>query len=508
MFDYPNRNKPKITQSKKSITNSNQQPIRSRTSFKRLIILSDGTWNSAYQTDGIHQLTNITRLTRSILSEDSSSNSSYIPQVVFYQTGLGTSGDLGLDFKSGLTGYGIMDKIKESYGFLVHNWEPGDEILLFGFSRGAFIVRMIGALIGDIGILDLNQMDRFYDLFQAYQDLGTHDLQKRSVANQFLSLYRPGGSKSTRLMPKGTLKCIGVWDTVGALGIPFFEKRSTEPHCLGFVDTQLGKDVQYAFHALGPSSLPIHETREDFLPTKWHQPIEQRQAGQILKQVWFPGSHSDVGGGYAEHELADLALIWMVANLIEYNLLAINTEFIFSIPAAKFGWGQMEPHNPRGEFPASLSVSTVRKLPKRSKEVILTQEKFHSSILSRDDLHEDLKKTLERSPDLITNLLPLEIEMKSRWNEGCGKKKRSESCEIREEVLDLSTDHHSNSNQRDSMIEEVEEFLPEPDQSEVKESDSKLITATTTTTTTTTNLTTSHSKFGFLRFGKLRLWRT
>ncbi|EGG06034.1 uncharacterized protein MELLADRAFT_107125 [Melampsora larici-populina 98AG31] len=416
--------------------------------------------------------------TRSILAEDFSS-SPYIPQVVFYQTGLGTSGDFSLDLKSGVTGYGMIDKIKESYAFIVYNWLPGDEIL------------MIGALIDDVGILDSTEMDSFYDIFQAYVALGNNDSHKQLEANQFLSLYRTGGSKATRPMPKGTLKCIGVWDTVGALGIPLFTNRSSDPHCLGFVDTQLGKHVQYAFHALA-----IHETREDFLPTKWQQPPEQRQAGQILKQVWFPGSHSDVGGGYAEHDLADLALIWMVANLIEYGLLAIDTEFIFAIPAPKFGWGQMEPHNPREDFPASLSYSTIRKLPKRSKEVILTQERFHSSIISRNDLDEDLKKTLERSPDLITNLLPLEIEMKARWTRECGKQ-RSQFCEIREEVLDLSSNHHHHhSNQRHSILEEVEDS----GQLGSKELDGKVINTTTTTVT-------SNSKFGFLRFAKLKLWR-
>ncbi|EGG13069.1 uncharacterized protein MELLADRAFT_101223 [Melampsora larici-populina 98AG31] len=246
------------------------------------------------------------------------------------------------DSISALTGHGMIHKIQELYASIVHNWLPGDQILLFGFSRGAFIARMIGALIGDVGILHPTEMDGFCDLFKAYQVLGVNgaDDGAKQQANKILSLYRKGGSKATRVIPEGTLKCIGVWDTVCALGMPRYGEGDSHPSYLGFSDDMLGNHIQFCFHALA-----IDEHRGDFLPTKWGQNPEQRRAGQVLKQVWFPGSHSDVGGGYAEHELSDIALMWMVANVIENKLLAIDTQFVLSIPAPLYGWGKMASHN-------------------------------------------------------------------------------------------------------------------------------------------------------------------
>ncbi|KAG0145540.1 hypothetical protein CROQUDRAFT_658458 [Cronartium quercuum f. sp. fusiforme G11] len=400
----------------------------SRTGFKRLVVLCDGTWKESYDKNGIDESTNVTRLTRAIDAEDKSV-SPHIPQIIFYQSGLGSSGADKL--LAGATGFGIVEKIKDAYEFLVQNWLPGDEIFLFGFSRGAYTARMVGTLIGDVGILEPAAMDEFNDFFEAYQNLGKEDPEEKVKAEEYLSVYRPGGSKATRPMPKGTLKCIGVWDTVGALGIPGFTNPVSNHKLLGFVDTKLGKRVEYAFHALA-----IDETRKDFLPTKWHQPEEQRKDGQVMKQVWFSGAHSDIGGGYIDHELSDITLVWMVASILEHKLLSVNVDYVLSIPSPKLPWGELKPHDPRSKGWMALSAATVRPLPEKFNES--TQELYHPSVYARKDLDHNkiFRHALSEESSLVTKLLPLEIELKSQWS--IDGKKSSQAVTVNESVQEVT----------------------------------------------------------------------
>ncbi|KAI9601453.1 hypothetical protein H4Q26_001272 [Puccinia striiformis f. sp. tritici PST-130] len=346
---------------------------------KRLIICCDGTWSNGLST-APSSATNVLKLARCICPQDSRTFPP-IPQVVFYQSGLGTTEGPALDLAQGATGAGILAKIREAYAFIAQNYIPGDEVFLFGFSRGAFTARTIASLIADL-----------------------------ESTEKFLDNYRQGGPKHMCRMAEGTLKCVGVWDTVGALGLPgFFDNNF---NLLGFKDTKLSHHIMYAFHAMA-----VHETRKDFTATKWVKPPTPsglKEYPQVLKQVWFAGSHSDVGGGLADHDLSDISLIWMVANLIEHNLLAVDEDYINELLSPQAAWGGQAPYDPR-QGVMSTTLKTERQLPTVWDEE--TMESIHESVFRQEKLTPELAKVLEDNPPkLIEKLLPFEEKMRVRWD--------------------------------------------------------------------------------------------
>lgn len=373
---------------------------------KRIIVCCDGTWN-----DGIksapNKVTNVLKLSRCIFPEDRRTFPP-TPQVVFYQAGLGTTDDLLLNFAQGATGVGILAKIREAYAFIAQNYIPGDEIFLFGFSRGAFTARTIASLILDIGILSTAGMEDFYQVLAAYQ-VRSEGTENADIAEKFLDKYRQDGSrKHVSRMAEGALKCVGVWDTVGALGMPGFFARNF--NLLGFRDTKLGRNIKYAFHAIA-----LHETRQDFTATKWVRTASKAlRPYQILKQVWFSGSHSDVGGGYENHDLSDISLIWMVANLIKYNLLSINEEYLETLPFPQAGWGEQAPHDPRKGV-MSKTIKTVRKFPTEWDPT--SMETIHPSVAFQKQLEPELASIFKADGcKLVEKLLPFEVKMRDKWD--------------------------------------------------------------------------------------------
>ncbi|KAI8459595.1 hypothetical protein BY996DRAFT_4575750 [Phakopsora pachyrhizi] len=383
---------------------------------KRLIVCCDGTWNNGLSTSPFSS-TNVLKLARSIFPEDRQTFPP-IPQLVFYQTGLGILFFSFLRLAQGATGAGVLTKIREAYAFIAQNYIPGDEVFLFGFSRGAFTARTIATLIADIGILTNAGMADFYQVLAAYQVRGKGN-EKSEKAERFLDNYRRGGPKRMREMPEGTLKCVGVWDTVGAFGIlltftlilhetaHFFEKTHS---ILGFRDTKLSHQIKFAFHAIA-----IHETRVDFMPTKWrkHPPTPGSKECQVFKQVWFSGSHSDVGGGNEKHDLSSVSLFWMVANLIEHKLLSIDEDYLLSLPAPKDDWGRQIPTDPRQGL-MSLSEETIRSVP--TVYNCFTREKIHRSVEFQPSLDPEIAKIFESKEScMIEELLPFEIKMRQKW---------------------------------------------------------------------------------------------
>ncbi|KAH9473234.1 hypothetical protein Pst134EA_000307 [Puccinia striiformis f. sp. tritici] len=368
---------------------------------KRLIICCDGTWSNGLST-APSSATNVLKLARCICPQDSRTFPP-IPQVVFYQSGLGTTEGPALDLAQGATGAGILAKIREAYAFIAQNYIPGDEVFLFGFSRGAFTARTIASLIADLGILNSAGMADFHQVLTAYK-------ARSESTEKFLDNYRQGGPKHMCRMAEGTLKCVGVWDTVGALGLPgFFDNNF---NLLGFKDTKLSHHIMYAFHAMA-----VHETRKDFTATKWVKPPTPsglKEYPQVLKQVWFAGSHSDVGGGLADHDLSDISLIWMVANLIEHNLLAVDEDYINELLSPQAAWGGQAPYDPR-QGVMSTTLKTERQLPTVWDEE--TMESIHESVFRQEKLTPELAKVLEDNPPkLIEKLLPFEEKMRVRWD--------------------------------------------------------------------------------------------
>jgi uncharacterized protein (DUF2235 family) len=215
--------------------------------------------------------------------------------VVFYDQGVGTGNVLDR-WSGGALGEGLDDNIFDAYRFLIANYEIGDEIYLFGFSRGAFTARSIAGMIRKCGIVKRTSINQYAPAMHLYRDSNTPP--DAPAAKSFKAAHScfPDGDIPIRF--------IGVWDTVGALGIPMRGLRWMTRRKHVFHDTELSKTVQVARHALA-----IDEHRAPFEPTLW---MEKPKPGQTLEQVWFPGVHSDVGGGYDETDLSDVALDWML----------------------------------------------------------------------------------------------------------------------------------------------------------------------------------------------------
>jgi uncharacterized protein (DUF2235 family) len=276
--------------------------------MKRLVMCCDGTWNRADQVfkDGKPCVTNVLKTAVRVAKRDGD-----ILQIVYYDQGVGT-GNLVDRVVGGATGKGLEDNIYDAYRFLVANYEPGDEIYLFGFSRGAFTARSIGGMIRKCGILRREHADRYASALALYH-----------------SDAKPGDETATRfradyaLCDEVPIQCIGVWDTVGALGIPLRGVRALQRDKFEFYDTELSSSVKYAYHALA-----IDERRAPFRPTLWDC---KPKPGQTLEQVWFCGVHSDIGGGYEHAGLSDIALEWMLRKA-EGTGLALDAAVLKALP--------------------------------------------------------------------------------------------------------------------------------------------------------------------------------
>jgi uncharacterized protein (DUF2235 family) len=257
---------------------------------KRLVLCCDGTWNTPdQQQDGRPCPTNVTKVALGLARQDDAG----VEQRLCYQPGVGTRP--GERLGGGALGIGLSRNVQEVYRFIVENYEPGDELFFFGFSRGAYTARSTVGLVRNCGVLRREHAGRLKAAYALYRSRGMHPRDTES------QLFRRSYSHEPRV------RFVGVWDTVGSLGIPSvglglarLVNRPWEFH-----DTTLSTMVDAAFQALA-----IDERRRPFEPTLWQRQAEARD--QRVEQVWFSGDHSDVGGGHKEAELADIALLWMV----------------------------------------------------------------------------------------------------------------------------------------------------------------------------------------------------
>ncbi|KAF8350102.1 hypothetical protein F5887DRAFT_943819 [Amanita rubescens] len=378
------------------------------TMMKRIIVLCDGTWQ-----DGLAQkctqYTNIMRLARSIHYKDNR-HELPVPQIVYYLSGVGSGNSTYSYLVDGVTGISIVEKIEAGYGFIAQNYHPGDEIFLFGFSRGAYTARIIATLIGQLGILDRKDMDNFADIFKTYQKMGDAK-DETELANLRATLSRwtdPNSTGKRRANLDGddfTIKCVCVFDTVNSVGLPEEISLTRAVHPLfGLHDKKLGKHVERAYQALA-----LDEKRVDFSCLKFVQSDAGRQKGQVLKQCWFSGSHSDIGGGFAAHDLADLTLMWIAGQI--GDILSLDMQYLAQYLEPVAPWGKQTPHDPSTGF---FTVATVSSRPLPSLDDT-TQETVHPSVLEQDKLPFTLKDYLSEHPELVHRLTPLEEEWKRGW---------------------------------------------------------------------------------------------
>ena len=274
--------------------------------MKRLVVLADGTWNTAHDEDEGHPTTtNVFKMSQAVHGKSKGDDG--IEQKALYHDGVGAEPNffekaaeraakilhihtLNRNLLQGATGDGLDKNIIDCYRWLVQNYEDGDQIFLFGFSRGAYTVRSLAGLIRNSGLLHHDDMALVEQAFQLYRARGddTHPNSAQATAFREANSFEP------------RIRFIGVWDTVGALGIPIGLFGHLNHGLYEFHDVRLSGIVDVAYHALA-----IDEHRKPFAPSLWEQQADSAQAGQVLVQRWFSGAHSNVGGGYAECGLSD-----------------------------------------------------------------------------------------------------------------------------------------------------------------------------------------------------------
>ncbi len=261
--------------------------------MKRLVICLDGTWNN------VSTNTNVWRLWALCADKDQNG----VEQRKYYDVGV--SGIRGGGF-----GKGLSDNVLEGYQWLVENFEQGDEIYIFGFSRGAYTARTLAGFIAKYGVLNAGSPLGIGQLFERYKNNDAPTLYK-------LDGIAAGGEDSLSLEDKwirrfcihSHVKMVGVWDTVGALGIPVGKIEGVSTETLNWMHTGLRTPIENAFHAVA-----IDEHRKKFAPTLWtiKRTTKHQRSIENVEQRWFPGAHANVGGGYHNDPLSQRPLRWMM----------------------------------------------------------------------------------------------------------------------------------------------------------------------------------------------------
>jgi uncharacterized protein (DUF2235 family) len=261
---------------------------------KRIVVLFDGTWNDA---DTGTNIARLNALVRRIPGE----------QVVTYRRGVGGFGER---LRGGVLGLGVDREIQAGYDAVVAGYRPGDRIHLLGYSRGAFTARSLAGMIARCGIRERGAGPSTADLFAHYRRRLSPGLRELKDGEEPRTDVEKGMVEHCAVAP---LRFVGVFDTVGSLGVPG-AVGSLFAHRYAFHDTTLSGLVEYARHAIA-----IDETRASFTPTLWtNVPIPVPGIDTSVEQRWFVGSHANVGGGNldsGDNRLADVTLDWMVREL-------------------------------------------------------------------------------------------------------------------------------------------------------------------------------------------------
>lgn len=252
---------------------------------KRIIYCCDGTWEKATNDTNVYKI-------YQALPKDAA-------QATFYDDGVGADGNPIEMLIGGALGTGLWAKIKQGYKTIALNYQPGDQLFLLGFSRGAYTARSLAGMIAICGLpaqnVTADNIENLTDTaFSAYRDKDNRQNLLNSLASYALF--------------NAQLTMVGVWDTVGSLGIPALF-GGVDPAFYGFLDTNLHPDVKNAYHAVA-----VDEKRAEFPATLWTGPF---QPDQTVEQAYFSGVHGDVGGGESAPTgvllPSDIPLSWMIS---------------------------------------------------------------------------------------------------------------------------------------------------------------------------------------------------
>jgi uncharacterized protein (DUF2235 family) len=313
--------------------------------LKRFVVCFDGTWQQLRQP----KPTNIAIIARSVAHTNTLADGTQIPQIVLYSQGVGSNVDaLGKDgFADGITeglnrllggvfGEGLEDAIVDTYLRLAFNYEEGDEIYVFGFSRGAFCARSFAGLVACAGIVSRMHAEKAWDAFRLYRahpgpkaskfELEDYERARRDFRASYGKGKRAADGTRIKTDEPPKITYLGIFDTVGQRGIPsalgglahFFNKR------FGFHNMMIGESVLAARHAVA-----VDENRLGFPPTLWEGVDEANkrphcEGKQRYAQRWFIGTHGDIGGGEGS-PLSAAPLKWIAEGAAECGLRFYGT---------------------------------------------------------------------------------------------------------------------------------------------------------------------------------------
>lgn len=300
---------------------------------KNIVICSDGTGNSAIKDRG----TNVFKLYEAVDLNGHLTDSTLMPQIAFYDDGVGTETFKPFKVLGGAFGWGLSNNVKQLYASLARSYDAGDNIFLFGFSRGAFTVRTLGGFIAACGILDRSRyltdadlveaVDDAYEVYRSKYMTGVH----RYIRTLGRKLHSPSappsrfdakvaGFREAHGVHDAKIAFIGVWDTVDAVGLPFDELADFINYFIypfKFSDLMLSPKVSQGRHAIS-----IDDERHTFHPVMW----DESAGAERIKQVWFAGVHANVGGGYPKQGMSLTALAWMMAEAESAGLRFIDED--------------------------------------------------------------------------------------------------------------------------------------------------------------------------------------
>ncbi len=346
---------------------------------KVIVFLADGTWNGIgvdSDRDGVPEATNVLKLYHNLAGDESIDSFSldneservamdadrHILQIAKYLHGVGDSDNPLGKILGGAFGAGVISRIVRGYTFISRNYTPGDRIIITGFSRGAYTARALGGMIAKDGLLDYKALNITtkeeayqYGLYvwASYRENRVESLAQRAINLVWKKIIGLASPVHTEQMIRDVpIHAIGVWDTVGAMGIPVYsnesDSNSSRMDLFRFADTDLSDKVAHGFHALA-----IDEHRIDFEPTPWTP-----RAG--IDQAWFIGAHADVGGGYDESDLSDFGLQWMSNKLATHGDGLLFKDPLPILPSGNFA-GDI--HDSWNALPYKLQPRVNRTIP-------------------------------------------------------------------------------------------------------------------------------------------------
>ena len=367
---------------------------------KQIVFCADGTWNGPTEDstttdiDGTAQTdaavkdgeTNVVKLFQNLRGLETGTQAlanetevmhhdaaGVLLQAAKYIHGVGDTKNPIMKVLGGVFGSGVIARIIRGYTFISRQYQPGDAIHIVGFSRGAYTARALAGMISAVGLLDTSKYNPddksaaylrgFAAWLRCKGVVFKGDKKLSGLLNTIIDLA--GGVvgrvalRNSDLIPRVPIKSVGVWDTVGSMGIPNYVKGARKDF-FSFVDTRLSRAVEFGFHAMA-----LDEQRRDFPVTRWDK-------DKRVEQVWFIGAHADVGGGYplAESGLSDLALDWMTQKLAGVGALFVKLP---EGPIDPKRYGQAF-HTPWKKPPFNLGAKA--RVPKRG-------DVFNESVSSR-----------------------------------------------------------------------------------------------------------------------------